>query len=249
MSQRAEAVFISDLHLCAEQPAITQAFFDFLGRAVAGKTDRLFILGDLFEYWVGDDDLGDVLNQRIAQALRQLAESGIALFFIAGNRDFLIGSRFAEAAGVTLLPDPHLAHFKNCDILLSHGDALCIDDADYQAFRAMVREPAWQAAFLAQPLALRHAQITDMRQQSERAKMHKPATIMDVNQTAVAGLFRSTGQTLFIHGHTHRPAHHRLTVDAIARERWVLTDWDAQAKPPRGGGLVLDQDGLHTVTL
>ncbi len=143
---RTDAVFVSDVHLSAEHPATTAAFLRFIDEQVAGRTDRLYILGDLFEYWAGDDavddPLEDPLAQRIVGALRGLSDSGIALAFVAGNRDFLIGDAFAAAAGLTLLDDPHRARIGGVDLLLSHGDALCVDDVDYQEFRAMVRDPA-----------------------------------------------------------------------------------------------------------
>ncbi len=249
MSQCAEALFISDLHLCAEHPATTQAFTDFLERSVIGQTERLYILGDLFEYWIGDDDSDDSFNQRIIQQLRGLTDSGIALFFIAGNRDLLIGPEFARATGATILSDPHLAQFRERTIMLSHGDALCTDDRDYQAFRRMVRDPQWQAVFLAKPLAERHATAADMRRQSERSKKQKSLAIMDVNANAVEQLFRESDITTLIHGHTHRPARHQLEVDAQACERWVLPDWDLESKPVRGGGLRLEGNELHWLAL
>lgn len=249
MSRRAEAIFISDLHLCAEEPATTQAFLDFIARSVLGRTERLYILGDLFEYWAGDDDLDDAFNQTIVATLQQISASGIALFFIAGNRDFLIGAEWAHATGAMLLPDPFLTEFTAGHFLLSHGDVLCTDDTDYQAFRALVREPAWQAAFLARPLAERHALISGMRMQSEQAKQYKQAGIMDVNADAVAELLRRFPGSTLIHGHTHRPAHHHLTLDGIARQRWVLTDWHvAPSGPKRGGGLLLNEAGLRVLS-
>ena len=244
--RRSDAVFVSDVHLSAEHPATTEAFVRFIDEEVAGRTARLYLLGDLFEYWAGDDDLGDPLAQRIVAALRALSNGGIATAFMAGNRDFLIGDGFARAAGLTLLADPHPVRIGGVDLLLSHGDALCIDDVDYQNFRAMVREPAWQRAFLAQPLAERRAVIAGVRIKSEAAKREKAAEIMDVNDGAVCALFAANHETTLIHGHTHRPSVHVHAVGSQPRERWVLTDWDADAMPARGGGFVL-RDGKLSV--
>lgn len=249
MTGRAEAIFISDLHLCAEHPATTQAFIDFLQRSVIGQTERLYILGDLFEYWVGDDDCDDPFNRHIIEVLRGLSDRGIALFFIAGNRDLLIGSEFARRTGMTILPDPYPERFREQTILLSHGDALCTDDTDYQAFRNMVREPKWQEAFLAKPLVERHAMLNDMRRQSESAKKQKSVEIMDVNVGAVEQLFRNSAENLLIHGHTHRPARHQLFIDGKPCERWVLPDWDVEIRPMRGGGLRLQGRDLQWMPL
>lgn len=234
-----DAVFASDVHLSAEHPATTDAFLRFIDREVAGRTSRFFILGDLFEYWAGDDDLDDPLAQRVVATLRGLAERGVEVAFIAGNRDFLIGDAFADAARMRLLPDPYAARIGDVDLLLSHGDALCVDDVDYQRFRAMVRNPDWQRDFLAKPIAVRRAMVAGARRESEAAKAGKAMAIMDVNDEAVGTLLVAHPRTRLIHGHTHRPAHHRLTVAETARERWVLTDWDAEATPARGGGLGL----------
>ncbi len=241
--QRSDAVFVSDVHLSAEHPATTQAFLRFIDEEVAGRAGRLYILGDLFEYWAGDDAIDDAVDdplaQRIVAALRALSDSGIALAFMAGNRDFLIGDGFAKAAGLTLLDDPHRVRIGGVDLVLSHGDALCVDDVEYQRFRAMVREPAWQRAFLAKPLDERRAVIAGVRIQSEEAKRLKAAQIMDVNDAAVCALLAAHSDAIFIHGHTHRPAHHQHAIGRAPRERWVLTDWDADATPPRGGAIVL----------
>ena len=248
-ASKADAIFVSDVHLSAFHPATVDAFLGFLAREVAGRSERLFILGDLFEYWAGDDDLDAPFNRRIVDALRALADDGIELAFMAGNRDFLIGDEFAKAAGIALLPDPYRLELSGLSFMLSHGDALCTDDIDYQRFRAMVREPSWQQAFLARPLAERRAIIGDMRMKSEAAKRDKAADIMDVNADAVARLFKDHGQTRLIHGHTHRPAHHVLEVGNERCERWVLPDWDAEAQPPRGGALVLDHGELRVLDM
>lgn len=227
------------MHLSSEHPATTEAFLRFVDEEVAGRTDRFFVMGDLFEYWVGDDDVDDVLGQVVVAHLRRLADSGVWIGFIAGNRDFLIGDAFAEAAGLVRLPDPFVIRIGDRDLLLSHGDALCTDDTDYQAFRTMVRDPRWQHGFLAKPLAERRALIGVARERSEAAKREKTVEIMDANDHAVGDLLAAHPGTVLIHGHTHRPAHHIHSVDDAPRERWVLTDWDVEAAPPRGGGLAL----------
>ena len=246
---KADAIFVSDVHLSAAHPATVDAFLDFLAREVAGRTKRLFILGDLFEYWAGDDDLDAPFNRRIVDALYALADDGIELAFMAGNRDFLIGEEFAKAARIALLPDPYRLEIGGASLMLSHGDALCTDDIDYQRFRKLVREPAWQQAFLARPLAERRAIIGDMRMKSEAAKRDKTSDIMDVNADAVARLFKDHGQTSLVHGHTHRPAHHVLDVGSEECERWVLPDWDAEAQPARGGALVLENGELRVLDM
>jgi UDP-2,3-diacylglucosamine hydrolase len=238
-STRFDAVFASDVHLSAEHPATTDAFLRFIDRSVAGRTGRFFILGDLFQYWAGDDDLDDPLARSTVLRLRELGDDGVDVAFIAGNRDFLIGDAFADAARLRLLPDPYQERIGGVELLLSHGDALCVDDVDYQRFRAMVREPAWQRDFLAKPIADRRAMIAGARQQSEEAKSEKSMAIMDVNDGAVGVLLAEHPKTVLVHGHTHRPAHHLHRVGRSSRERWVLPDWDAEATPPRGGGLGL----------
>ena len=226
------ALFISDLHLTADEPTNVAAFLDFL-QGKAREATSLFILGDLFEYWAGDDDLATPFNARIAAAIRAVADAGTAVFFMSGNRDLLAGPTFADAIGAHLLEDPTRIRFgDDADappLLLTHGDALCTDDLAYQAFRRQVRDPAWQAGFLAQPLAARKAFIASLRQQSEAAKAEKAIEIMDVNVDAVAALLRKHGYPTLIHGHTHRPACHRLEVDHHTCTRHVLSDWRGQA--------------------
>ena len=240
---RFDAVFASDVHLSPEHPATTDAFLRFVDRAVLGHTTRFFILGDLFEYWAGDDELADGLSDglatRVVERLGALADEGVEVAFTGGNRDFLIGAAFADAARLRRLPDPYRERIGGVDLILSHGDALCIDDVDYQRFRAMVRNPAWQADFLAKPLATRRAMVAGVRAQSEAAKSGKAMTIMDVNEAAVASLLAAHPGHVLVHGHTHRPAHHVHRIGEQSRERWVLPDWDAEAVPPRGGGLGL----------
>jgi UDP-2,3-diacylglucosamine hydrolase len=217
-------LFISDLHLCASRPRINETFFRFL-KETASTAEALFILGDLFEYWIGDDDIDDGLNGQVVKALAGLAESGTTTFFMHGNRDFLIGERFARAARLTLLPDPTLIDLYGSRTLLMHGDTLCTGDADYQRFREMVRNPQWQSAFLTRPLEERRAEVTDLRKKSELAKQTKSPEIMDVSAFAVENAFRKYTCPALIHGHTHRPARHTLTIDGRLCVRWVLPDW------------------------
>lgn len=219
-----ETLFISDLHLADERPALTAIFEAFL-QGPCRQARALYILGDLFEYWAGDDDGDSPLNRRVAEALATEAERGLVIYFMAGNRDFLLGPAYAHRAGMALLPDPSELVLDGQHFLLMHGDSLCTDDAPYQAYRSQVRDPAYQAGFLAQPLAARRAFIDQLRQRSEAAKREKAAEIMDVNTQAVAETLRQRDFPILIHGHTHRPAHHQLTVDGRPCERWVLADW------------------------
>ncbi len=217
-------LFISDLHLCPSRPGITRHFLEFLA-GPAHSADSLYILGDLFEYWAGDDDLGEPFNAKVCAALRALADCGVPLYFMAGNRDFLVGEGFSRSAGLNLLPDPTLVEVNGTTTLLMHGDTLCTDDVAYQAFRAEVRSPEWRQAFLALPLAQRKAQIEALRRESEAQKRIKPVDVMDVNPAAVLQALTFHRCTRLIHGHTHRAARHRLEVGGHTCERWVLPDW------------------------
>lgn len=238
------SLFISDLHLCSSRPGITRQFVDFL-RTTASRAEALYILGDLFEYWAGDDDLPDTRHQDIITALSELSHSGIQVFFMHGNRDFLLGDTFARATGITLLQDATVFTLYNRRVLLSHGDLLCTDDVEYQAFRRQVREPAWQQHFLSQPLSARKAQIEALRQRSEQEKSHKAESIMDVNTQAVHEMLRQHDYPeLLIHGHTHRPARHEIEVDGHSCERWVLGDWYEQ-----GSCLRCDDNGCSNQAL
>lgn len=238
------SLFISDLHLCSTRPAITRQFVDFL-QSIAGKTDALYILGDLFEYWAGDDDLDDPRHSEVIAALGALQPTGTQVFFMHGNRDFLLGEDFARRTGITLLPDPTLLTLYGKRVLLMHGDTLCTDDVAYQSFRLQVREPGWQTGFLAQPLTARKAQIEALRQRSEQEKSQKSESIMDVNANAVHALLKQYGYPeLLIHGHTHRPNRHFLEIDGHACERWVLGDWYEQ-----GSCLRLDAQGCSNQSL
>lgn len=239
MPRAALSLFISDLHLTPERPAANDRFFRFLQRTTQQAGD-LYILGDFFEAWVGDDDLAEPLHAEVAAALRRLTDNGLRLYLMHGNRDFLLGEAFCRAAGARLLAEPAVIDLGGVPTLLLHGDALCTDDLDYQRFRLMVRDPAWQAAFLARPIAERHALARDLRARSERVKGEKRPEIMDANPDAVAEAFRRHGVTRMIHGHTHRPARHEHDVDDRPRTRWVLPDWY-----DTGGYLACDMDGCE----
>ena len=236
-------LFISDLHLTSERPLGVSLFQRFLS-AVAPGAPALYILGDLFEAWVGDDDLCAPLNTSVTAALKQLADSGTHIFCIQGNRDFLLGGRFAEAAGLSLLADPSVIDLYTTPTLISHGDAWCTDDKPYQAFRAQVRDPAWQTATLNRPLSERHAMARAMREQSASAKHNVKPDIMDVNVEAIENAFRRHGVKRMIHGHTHRPARHDHKVDGADCVRWVLPDWYET-----GGYLACDADGCRLLNL
>jgi UDP-2,3-diacylglucosamine hydrolase len=232
-------LFISDLHLCASRPTINKVFIHFL-QNTAIKAENLFILGDLFEYWAGDDDLSHETHADIIEAIKKLTDADTQVFFMHGNRDFLIGAQFSKATNIKLLPDPSEINLYGRRILLSHGDELCTDDTRYQTFRAEVRSSAWQAEFLAHPLSARKAQIEALRLQSEQEKSHKTAEIMDVNSDAVKALLRQHEYpAIFIHGHTHRPNTHHIEVDGHQCQRIVLGDWYEQ-----GSCLRLDANGF-----
>lgn len=236
-------LFASDIHLSDAEPLTVQCFVAFL-RGPAREAAALYLLGDIFEYWAGDDD-NDPLALDIQAELAALSAAGVALYFMHGNRDFLIGSQFAGRACGTLLPDPTLIEVGGLRLILSHGDALCTDDVKYQAFRTMVRDADWQASFMARPLADRKAEIALIRTASAQAKREKSMEIMDVNPFAVAGLLAGFPGAHLIHGHTHRPGQHSHEVQHALRQRWVLPDWHAQ----RGGYLLLDDAGLHLIYL
>lgn len=218
------SLFTSDLHLCAKQPHTARVFLHFM-QYTAPRAEALYILGDLFESWAGDDDLDEPFHRQITRALRALSAGGTRVFLMHGNRDLLMGKVLEQASGATLLPDPALLDLYGAPTLLTHGDALCTGDAAYQSYRSRVREPAWQQEFLAQPLAQRRAFIGQLRARSENEKLRKDGGLMDVNDAATANLLREHGYPRLIHGHTHRPGRHMHRVDGHDCERWVLGDW------------------------
>lgn len=218
------SLFISDLHLAPFRPGITERFRTFC-RSVAPGAGALYILGDLFEVWIGDDTLDEPFNRDIADRLKALADAGVAVAFLCGNRDFLIARAFSEATGAALITDPTEVTLQGRRVLLMHGDTLCTDDLAYQAFRRQVRNPSVQAQFLSLPVEVRRQQAGAARAQSEAQKQTKPLEIMDVSVPAVESVLREHGYPTLIHGHTHRPATHVHTVDDQVCERWVLADW------------------------
>ena len=220
-------LFISDLHLTPEKPETVRAFFRFM-EGPAREAKSLYILGDLFEYWAGDD-LANPFNRSIIAALAELSRRGVHLYLLVGNRDFLIGRRFARAARLTLLKDPSLVRIDGAPTLLLHGDSLCTDDAGYQAFRRKARHPLTLALLRCLPLSVTRRIFIAGRRKSEHSKQEKSCSIMDVNAGAVADVLRAHGHPRLIHGHTHRPARHEHTVDGRTCERWVLPDWHGKA--------------------
>ncbi len=217
-------LFLSDLHLSPERPALLAAFRAFCAgpaRSAAG----VYVLGDLFDAWIGDDQLGEPLATEVAAGLAEVTRAGVPIGVIAGNRDFLLGERFARASGATLLPEQLVLNVAGTRTLLLHGDELCTADIGYQRFRRIARDLRWQRRYLALPYALRRRIAQWLRSRSRRATAAKPEKIMDVEPKAVEAAFRAANVTRIIHGHTHRPARHHLVVDSRECERWVLADW------------------------
>jgi UDP-2,3-diacylglucosamine hydrolase len=228
--------FISDLHLQASQPATVAAWRAYMEGVQA---DALFILGDLFEAWIGDDSAAEPgFEAECAQVLWETSRR-LPVFFLHGNRDFLLGAAMAERSGLQLLADPTLFVFGATRWLLSHGDALCLDDVDYQAFRRQVRNPAWQAAVLARPLAERRVMARALRSESENLK-RGDMVYADVDHAAALQWLADAGADHLLHGHTHRPGEQAM---AATHRRIVLSDWDAEAQPPRAEALRVNRDG------
>jgi UDP-2,3-diacylglucosamine hydrolase len=219
-------LFISDLHLDDGRPASTDLFLDFLAGEAAGA-EALYILGDLFEYWLGDD-VENAISGPVAHGIARLADSGVPCYFMHGNRDFLVANRYAELAGMSLLPEEYVADLYGQPTLLLHGDSLCTDDAEYQQVRAHIRTAQWRRNFLAQTPAERLAFARESRQKSERHKQAASMEIMDVNDATVKEAFERHGVIRMIHGHTHRPAIHDLSLQDRPAQRIVLGDWYTQ---------------------
>jgi len=237
-------LFVADLHLSPRTPGATALFLDFLGGR-ARQASELYILGDLFETWIGDDDIASPDHAEIVAALRAAGDAGVAISVMRGNRDFLLGESFAATAGVRLINEPHILSTAEWQFVLAHGDALCLDDAEYMRFRAEVRTPAWQTAFLARPLAERRAIADAMRAASESSQRARDTIYTDLQPAATEDFLRANGYATFIHGHTHQPATHEHIVDGIHVERWVLADWHEE----RGECLVWDGVTLHREAL
>lgn len=219
-------LFVSDLHLDGSRPHITELFLRFLA-GEARDAEALYLLGDVFEAWVGDDDPGEP-GASVCAALKALAESGLPVFLMRGNRDFLYGQAMADRCGARLLPDPCVMDLHGTPTLLMHGDLLCTDDTAYQAFRRQVRDPAWQDRFLAQPLAARQAFAAQARAASREHQQGVSEAITDVAPAEVLDVMTRYGVRQLVHGHTHRPAVHALEVDGRAATRVVLGDWYEQ---------------------
>lgn len=220
-------LFISDLHLHESRPAVTQAFYRFLREDAVGA-EALYILGDFFDSWIGDDN-GDPLSIETAAQLKILSNTGTKIFLMHGNRDFLLGEQFAQSAGATLIPDPTVIDLFGEPTLVMHGDTLCTRDTDYLAFRKQVRSPAWQQQALSQPLPVRRVIAAQIREKSASMNSLKAEDIMDVTEEEVIRVMQEAGVKRLIHGHTHRPARHSLTVDGKPAERIVLGDWHDSA--------------------
>ncbi len=237
-------LFLADLHLDDARPHITRLFERYLAGPEACQAGALYILGDLVEAWIGDDDDAE-LPARIAHAIHALADRGVPVYFMHGNRDFLMGHDFADRAGMTLIEEDAVVHdIEGTPTLLMHGDTLCTDDVEYQQVRARVRTPQWKAQVLATPLDARRALAARSRDESRSHTGSTDETIMDVNQGAVEQAMRQAGVTRLIHGHTHRPAIHDFTLDGRDARRIVLGDWYEQ-----GSVLSVDGDDIHLCAL
>ncbi|MGD8619099.1 MAG: UDP-2,3-diacylglucosamine diphosphatase [Gammaproteobacteria bacterium] len=231
-------LFVSDLHLDPERPAVTASFLGFLATR-AREADAVYILGDLFEAWIGDDD-ETPLNLEVIQGIRACVAAGTPVFVMHGNRDFLLGDRFATLSRCILLPDPARIDLYGIPTLLMHGDLLCTDDTEYLAFRDRVRDSGWQSELLAKPLAVRREMAAEMRRNSREKTAGKPESIMDVNPTAVRDTMMQHAVLQLIHGHTHRPGVHTLQIAGQPARRYVLGDWYDQ-----GSMLECDRDGCR----
>lgn len=235
------SLFISDLHLSRAQPRSMAEFLHFVAE-FASKAEALYILGDLFEYWAGDDDLDDAFHAQVIAALAGLARHHTQVYLLRGNRDLLMGETLANACHAKLLDDPTLIDLYGAPTLLSHGDTLCTDDVDYLRYREQMHDADFQKDFLARPLETRKAFIEQLRQRSTAAKQNKDSAIMDVNDAAVAALLRAYHYPRLIHGHTHLPGRHEHAVDGHTCERWVLGDWDQH-----GSALRVDALGCNVI--
>jgi UDP-2,3-diacylglucosamine hydrolase len=238
----APTLFISDLHLARERPALVDAFHALM-RGPAAGADALYALGDLFDAWLGDDQLRDPIASGVAAAFAGLSRAGTKVHLQRGNRDFLLGERFAAASGATLLADEVVHDLYGTRTLIMHGDQLCTDDVGYQRYRAYWQDPAHRKRVLALPYVVRRGIAATLRAASRRATADKSEAIMDVNADAVVSALRKHGVTRLIHGHTHRPARHEIMVDARKCERWVLADWYERASYLR-----VDPSGCEAMT-
>ena len=233
-------LLLSDLHLAPERTAAVAAFHAF-ARGPAREAAAVYVMGDLFDAWIGDDQRREPFAQAIVKSLRGVSDAGVRLYIARGNRDFLLGDAFAQAAGATLLQDQTIVELGGTMTLLSHGDEFCTDDVGYQRYRALSRDPDHQRRLLRLPYRLRRWIAAWLRRGSRAATARKPESILDVNAAAIERTFRRLDVPRMIHGHTHRPARHRSIVDGTPRERLVLADWD-----DRGYFLEIDSNGART---
>ena len=239
----APTLFISDLHLSPDRPGLVAAFHAMV-RGTARGAAALYAIGDLFDAWLGDDQLREPLAAGVAAAFAELAASGTPIHLQRGNRDFLLGERFAQASGATLLPDAIVHDVHGTPTLIMHGDQLCTDDVEYQRFRAYWQDPVHRGRLLALPYFARRGIAAFFRATNRRATAGKSEVIMDVNADAVAAVLREHRVGRLIHGHTHRPARHELVVDGRVCERYVLADWYTT-----GSYLRVDAEGCRSVSL
>jgi UDP-2,3-diacylglucosamine hydrolase len=242
MTVSTNVLLVSDIHLSLDVPLRTELFLQFIDQQV-GNIKSLYILGDLFEYWVGDDDINNAFHERIVLALRRVVERGVKLFVMVGNRDFLIGTQFAQASGAVLLKDPTLITIAEKKILLMHGDAQCTNDMQYKIFRTIVRNRFVQKIFLYLPLKSRQRWAQKLRQQSQKSNQMKTSEMMDVNLMTIRTMFEEFDVKTIIHGHTHRPARHVMEVNGQTCVRFVLPDWEVEEQIKRGGGVMIDEKG------
>ena len=217
--------FISDIHLCPTRPKTYQRFRTFI-ESIAGVTKHLYILGDLFEYWIGDDGVELLKHDEAVEVLQILSQSGCQVSVMHGNRDFLIGQGFVDMFNGKLITDPTVIDIGNEPVLLTHGDRLCTDDIEHQKFREIVATAKWRDEFLALPLKERSARAMDMRKISSKSKAEKSMELMDVNQNAVIQAMRDKNVRCMIHGHVHKPGIHTLDVNGVEAQRYVLGEWD-----------------------
>ena len=242
-STSGSVLFVSDVHLSPARPELGALFLAFL-RERAPEAASLYILGDLFDYWVGDDDRTNTLHEATLAAIATLAAGGVAVAFMPGNRDFLVGAAAARRARMTILAEPITRVLFGRRVLLMHGDSLCTDDRGYQAYRRVIRNRATRRLLVALPIGTRLRIAQRLHTRSDADKRMKPAAIMDVNAQSVTAAMRAAGADLLIHGHTHRPARHQLAVDGRACERIVLGDWNAT-----GSYLRCTSDGCESIRL
>ncbi len=240
---RFKAVFFSDLHLSKDLPKTTQAFLSFM-ETVGPQTEQLYILGDLFQYWIGDDDMGDPYWQTIIQSIRRLSDQGTQVFWVCGNRDFLTGKKFLKATGATAPKEPGILQVDNLRIAFVHGDAQCTDDEAYMKFRRKVRNPIWRFFFLLIPLSKRKSIVAGARKDSAASNKAKSAKIMDVSPDAIQAVFATSQADVLIHGHTHHPDDHTVSTPNGEKQRLVLSDWNMDDGNPRGDWISVTADGL-----